>query len=64
MTEATATAEPVPRRLVPILVVVATLVVTSWACATALERIGSVGGLAGSSATVPLSTPADRLDRP
>lgn len=64
MTEAIATEEPAPQRLVPILLVVATMAVSSWGCATALERLAPVSSVAGSSAIVPLGTPADRLDRP
>ena len=64
MSEATATEEPVPQRLVPILLVVATMAVSSWGCATALERLVPVANLAGSSAIVPVGPPADRLDRP
>ena len=65
MNEATASGEPEQRRLVPILLVVATLTATSWACATTLERsqYGAVGGLAESSGSAEVSAPADRLDR-
>jgi hypothetical protein len=64
-TEESPTEEPTPKRLAPILLVVATLAVTSWACATALERLDpdGVGTLAESGVAVPLGTPADRLDR-
>jgi hypothetical protein len=64
MTEVIRTGEPAPRRFLPILLVAITLVVSSWACATALERSAPAAGLAGSSATVPVGTPADRLDLP
>ena len=65
MTEATTFEEPAPRRLVPILLVITTMAVSSWACGAALERLvpGDPGTLAESSVTVPLGTPADRLDR-
>ena len=64
MTEAMTSEEPVPRRLLPILLVVATIAVSSWACGTALERLGMTGPNAHSSVSAPLNPPADRLDRP
>ena len=60
MNEASSQA-PAPRRLVPILIVVATLTATSWACATTLERsqFGAAADLVGSQ----VGAPADRLER-
>jgi hypothetical protein len=65
MNEATAVEEPTQQRLVPILLVIATMAVTSWACATTLERLELGGGaFVGSSSSILLNAPADRLDRP
>ena len=64
MTEAAVSEEPTPRRFAPILLVVATLAISSWACATALERLALDVGSSSAESTVftPIHTPADRLD--
>ena len=65
MTEATISEEPVQQRFAPMVLIVSTMIVTSWACGTALERLASdaAGTLAESSVSTPPVTPADRLDR-
>ena len=65
MTEATISEQPVQQRFAPMLLVVATMAISSWACATALERLGpeGAGALAESSVSTSPSAPADRLDR-
>jgi hypothetical protein len=65
MNEVTTSEAPAQRRLLPILIVVATLTATSWACATTLERsqYGAADALDGSSSSAEVGAPADRLDR-
>ena len=65
MTEATISEQPVQQRFAPMLLVIATMAVSSWACAIALERLGpeGTGILAESGVSTSPGAPADRLDR-